>query len=114
MQGNYGKIKNFQINSANYGFTANVRWTFKCLIIKRPVTTVIFTLMTSILVLSYVMRIFELPFFIVIGKNDMNNYFNSIWCVVITMTTVGFGDISPYSYFGKTVIMIAAFGEDSL
>lgn len=51
----------------SYGFTANVRFTFKCFIIKKPGATVICTLTTSILVLSYILRIFEIPYWHSIG-----------------------------------------------
>lgn len=93
----------------SYGFTANVRFTFKCFIIKKPGTTVFCTLGTSILVLSYILRIFEIPYYHSIGQIDFDDYFAAIWCVVITMTTVGFGDIVAFSYFGRVVIMLTAF-----
>jgi hypothetical protein len=106
----FGKIVNyFNIFSESYGFTANVRFTFKCFIIRNPGVTVVCTLSTSIFVLSYILRIFERPYFHEINSLDYDDYFNSIWCIVITMTTVGFGDIVAYSYFGRVIIMITAF-----
>lgn len=67
------------------------------------------TLTTSVLVLSYILRIFEIPYYHAISQIDFDDYFAAIWCVVITMTTVGFGDIVAFSYFGRIVIMITAF-----
>jgi hypothetical protein len=49
--------------SESYGFTANVRFTFKCFIIRNPGVTVACTLSTSVLVLSYILRIFERPYY---------------------------------------------------
>ena len=49
--------------SESYGFTANVRFTFKCFIIRNPGATVFCTLGTSILVLSYILRIYEMPYY---------------------------------------------------
>lgn len=93
----------------SYRFTANIRFTFKCFIIRNPVATVFCTLSTSILVLSYILRIFERPYYFTIGWVDFDDYFNAIWCVVITMTTTGFGDTVAFSYFGRIVIMLTAF-----
>jgi hypothetical protein len=38
----------------------------------------------------------------------LDPYFNSVWCIVITMTTVGYGDIAPATLPGRCVAMIAA------
>ena len=38
-------------------------------------------------------------------------FFNSIWCVVITMTTIGYGDFFPRTLFGRILdIIIAIWG----
>lgn len=51
----------------SYGFTANVRFTFKCFIIRNPGLTVVCTLTTSVLVLAYILRIFEVPYYHAVG-----------------------------------------------
>ena len=37
-----------------------------------------------------------------------DDYTTSIWCVVITMTTVGYGDVAAISPFGRIVSIINA------
>ena len=37
-----------------------------------------------------------------------DSYFTAIWCVVITMTTVGYGDVYAVSPFGRIISLINA------
>ena len=37
---------------------------------------------------------------------SMNNLFDSLWFVVSTLTTVGYGDILPTSLFGKVITLV--------
>lgn len=34
-------------------------------------------------------------------KTDISNYYNAIWCMVVTMATVGFGDFAPKTMPGR-------------
>ena len=36
----------------------------------------------------------------------MNNLFDNLWFVVVSITTVGYGDITPSSVYGKIVSLI--------
>ena len=59
------------------------------------------------------MRIFELPYFRMKTEDDelhgmMDNYFNALWLIVITITTVGYGDVSPCTNPGRLIAMISA------
>ena len=42
------------------------------------------------------------------GDKSFDRIFNSLWCVVITLTTVGYGDFRPGTTYGKFIIMIAS------
>jgi ABC-type Fe3+-siderophore transport system permease subunit len=79
------------------------------MIIKNPGLTVVCTLATSTLVLAYILRVFEIEYYRSVGRIDFDNYFQSVWVIVVTMTTVGFGDLVPYSYVGRLIIMITSF-----
>ena len=49
------------------------------------------------MIFSYIIRVFEFdnPF------NDFSNFYNAIWFSVVTMVTVGYGDYTPVSIYGR-------------
>ena len=53
-----------------YGFTANIRFTFKALLKLNPGLLVSTITGGSIVVLAYLLRIFELPYWDAVGKLD--------------------------------------------
>lgn len=58
--------------------------------------------------LSYLLRIFEKIYYQSQGQLVFDSYITAIWCVVITMTTVGYGDVFAVSPFGRTISIINA------
>ena len=47
-------------------------------------------------------------YFSAYGQIVFDDYVTSIWCVVITMTTVGYGDVAAVSPFGRFISIINA------
>jgi len=66
----------------------------------------------SIGCLSYILRIFEINYalFPLTETHELKDgsFFNNFYLIVITMTTVGYGDYSPKTYQGKFIIMCTA------
>ena len=65
-----------------------------------PGALVLFDFVMQIFVLAYVLRLVEYPYHDVPNKksdrgNDLDHYFNSLWLIIMTITTVGYGDVNP-------------------
>jgi hypothetical protein len=93
---------------SRYGFEASTSFYVKALFVKRPGLIIGMVSTISILFLSYVLRIFERVYYNRYGIILFDNYFTAIWCVVITMTTVGYGDVFAVSPFGRIISIINA------
>jgi len=93
----------------SFNFTANVRFAYKCFLKKSPGKTIFGTIFMSILIGAYLIRIFELPYAYATGVVQICDFFTGIWYMVITLTTVGYGNVYPSTVFGRTMIMVAAF-----
>jgi Ion channel len=90
----------------NYGFNPDMRFTMKCMIQRKPESTVSYIFVLSVLVISYLMRIFEIQYYRAIGFNDFEQFISAVWATVITMGTVGFGDVVPVSHVGRFLFMV--------
>jgi len=90
--------------------------TFKCEINHDDKARAIcFLFVFSVGLLSFILRVFELPLEqntnSNIGSSNLKDYPSAIWLTVITMTTVGYGDICPQTAGGQvTGIIIALWG----
>ena len=95
-----------------YNLKPGVFFTMKCYLINHPEVTVLSLLSFTIFVFSFVFRIYELPYFRLEDdlsvKNCLDNYFNSIYVIVITFTSVGYGDISSGTLMGRFIVMVLA------
>ena len=67
-----------------------------------PYVGIFFSLLFGILVFAYSLKIFEGPLSDASLQN-FNSYPNSLWVTIITITTVGYGDIYPKTHFGRFV-----------
>jgi hypothetical protein len=71
---------------------------------ERPYTILAYTMGASIFFFGYAVRICESP----LSRNTdfllFYNYTNCIWNIIITMTTVGYGDYYAKTDFGRFVI----------
>jgi len=74
---------------------------------RKKITIFIFTVLTLVVILGSVMYIIEGE------KNGFTSIPRSIYWAIVTLTTVGYGDISPQTELGQTLaafIMILGYG----
>ncbi|CAG9314567.1 unnamed protein product [Blepharisma stoltei] len=85
-----------------------VNFAIKAELKERPYTVVSIVLLLSILTFGVALRTAERPFMKVSLKN-WDYMWNGMWCIVITMTTVGYGDFFPSTHLGRLIDVIACF-----
>jgi len=61
-------------------------------------------------IFAYIVRVFEIPLLKAENSSSFSAlyyYFNAFYMTFITITTVGYGDITPHTIEGRVIMMIA-------
>ena len=67
---------------------------------RRKITVFLFSVVTIVIIFGSVMYIVESP------DNGFTNIPLSIYWAVVTLTTVGYGDVTPQTHIGKVIAMV--------
>lgn len=73
--------------------------------------TILAIFLSTVLIVGYILRVMELPYYRKLtgdSATTFDSYFNSLWLTVITLTTVGYGDIFAVTIPGRLVTMVLA------
>lgn len=84
-------------------------YALKALLIDKPVELLIPLLLISTLILSIALRIYERNFETDSIAQDYSYLWNSMWLILLTMTTAGFGDFYPKTHPGRFIAALSAY-----
>lgn len=85
------------------GCKANTVFAIKSVVKSKPYTLMFAIFGISAISSAYALQVFERP---LAQPSDFDSYWNTLWMIVVTMTTVGYGDIYPKSNGGRIIGMI--------
>jgi hypothetical protein len=88
---------------AIYGCDANTYFALKAMMIN-PYRILGVSILVSLLMMSYCVRLFERKV-----NTAFDNITTAMWYMIITMTTIGYGDYAAESHMGRFMAIIIAF-----
>lgn len=95
-----------------YGCRADYSFSLKCLFRDNPLTLICIFFASSAIIFAYLIYVAERQLGV---QNDdgykkgvCNNFMNSLWLILITVTTVGYGDYFPQTPLGRIIILFVA------
>ena len=83
-------------------------FAFKGVVKKNPQICLLTSLFVTTVVFGFQLRIFEGPLSDISGQ-DFNSMFSCMWNVIITMSSVGYGELYPKTSLGRIIGVIICF-----
>lgn len=84
-------------------------FAIKCIMQEVPIKALSFLFLLSVILYGHGLRLSEQNTVLEIKSEfDLSNFDNCLWCIVITMGTIGYGDYYPRTYPGRVITIFAA------
>ena len=87
-----------------YGTNNSLEFGMKCVFNSSPLISLVVIFSSLLYTFAEMVRLSEKN----MPDSDLGQFQNSLWCVMITMGTVGYGDYFPTTYFGRAILFLAA------
>ncbi len=93
-----------------YGCKADFSFSLKCMFKDNPLLLIAVFFTISSMIFAFQMYLVERrAAYLSDNPSGMcNNYPNALWLVLMTITTVGYGDYFPHTAIGRIIILIVA------
>jgi len=98
-----------------YGCQADFAFSLKCLFKDNPLILILIFFFTSSLMFAFQIYLAERYAFraskyesLLVPNTICNDFFNSFWLILMTITTVGYGDYFPQTPLGRIIILVVA------
>ena len=105
-----------RIIAKNYNVSIYIDFLFKAQIKRSPLFTIFIIFIVSLCIFSCIIRVFEYGY-----SNDNSHkdskgiindkyksYADNFWMIIISMMTIGYGDIYPETHLGRVIIFFSA------
>ena len=87
----------------------NDSWfTLKCLMKEYPNSLTYILAVTGILFFAVLLMVAEHPLDRILNGAQDHNFMNALWEAIVTITTVGYGDIYPRTPIGRFIMVFCA------
>lgn len=100
--------------SSMMGLKLDFVFAIKCILCKHQIIFVGSLLLLSILSFSLLMNIYEGPVFQILlqenssSTNNFENFNNCLWFIIVTTTTIGYGDYYPVTNIARIVTVLSS------